>query len=206
MSLAAGRYMETVGFMSMLLPLAPPYCGLTFDRRIRQNRRRLRPILAHQPIARGTRVPSSLPRSKSSYRAFFFLPSRTRSPPRCTELTPGRDPQYAYHANTTDFDTATGREISKELKATAERFNLTWEFGVAPRCSSFFSLSLYLSCGVSLTTGPPQNKNSLLPHPPRTIAPRLAPQLTNDQSPTLTRQFSTTRSRTGEELHHPQFR
>ncbi|KAK4049583.1 hypothetical protein OIV83_004081 [Microbotryomycetes sp. JL201] len=80
MSLAAGRYMETIGFMSIKGIDQPHGTKLEFSRRyLDQNRQ-----------------------------------------------------TYAFHAGKS-FDTSKGKDISKRLTKTAQRFNLTLKFGDAPQ-------------------------------------------------------------------------
>ncbi|GAA6063865.1 hypothetical protein JCM10212_003556 [Sporobolomyces blumeae] len=80
MSLAAGRYMETVGFASLS----------------------------------GLDEPDKAPRFARRY------------------LDQNRN-TYAYHIGMEDFDTDKGRQITRELTKTAERFNLTETYGVSPQ-------------------------------------------------------------------------
>ncbi|GAA5934821.1 Smn1p [Sporobolomyces koalae] len=80
MSLAAGRYMETIGFASVS----------------------------------GLNDTSKRPRFARRY------------------IDQNRN-SYAYHAGKRDFDTERGQAITAELVATAKRFNLTDQYGVAPQ-------------------------------------------------------------------------
>ncbi|SCZ87711.1 BZ3500_MvSof-1268-A1-R1_Chr2-2g05177 [Microbotryum saponariae] len=104
MSIAAGRYMETIGWMSVSGIDANN--TLTFERRfLDQNRATV-----------STRC--------DLYRALRLLLTRPRA-----LLRPS---QYEFHAGE-KFDTAMGQAITKNLSEVAKGFNLTHRYGVAPQ-------------------------------------------------------------------------
>ncbi|SGY14721.1 BQ5605_C057g12683 [Microbotryum silenes-dioicae] len=104
MSIAAGRYMETIGWMSVSGIDANN--TLTFERRFLDQNRATVSIRC------------------DLYRALRLLLTRPRALLRLS--------QYEFHAGE-KFDTAMGQAITKNLSEVAKGFNLTHRYGIAPQ-------------------------------------------------------------------------